>query len=496
MRLNSGIILFLVFLTGTILFTIAGMQILDPDFGWHLQMGRRISSSGLPATDPFSYTMPSYPFIDHEWLTNLFIFRIYDAYGYSAVALVFGLLFGLLILIILTPSNLVFAGLPLLMGLGVLWSRAGVRPQIIDWLFLGLLLKINWTRNNWVKARWFVPGLFLVWANLHGGFALGPAILIFVIVIRTFETKRFSVSDFLIWIISVLATFVNPYGPRLWHEVWMQITDHNLRLYIAEWQPFWNRPELGLWLLVAMTAALISKSYQRLEKWKILLFIVFFAAGLSSLRHMPLLVLVSIIFTSDLSQKIYAQIKPDPLALMRAKQFYRLLYAISCLVLLAEVGVGLWRNSKGYGILYPQKAVTYLTAHPVSGQLFSDYGWGGYLIWNYPQKKVFIDGRMPSFRWEAPLGESDWAFNDYREISDKANFSWYFAKYNISTVLWPVNRITTQGNAPFLNLIRFFPWINKPSDSVDFLKKLEESGWQRTYEDEIAVVYQAPGEVK
>ena len=39
-------------------------------------------------------------------------------------------------------------------------------------------------------------------------------------------------------------------------------------------------------------------------------------------------------------------------------------------------------------------AVEFLRAHPESGAIYNDYGWGGYLIWKlYPQRKVYIDGR-------------------------------------------------------------------------------------------------------
>ena len=46
-----------------------GVVILDPDFGWILRMGKIILERGIPEKDPFSYTMSSYPFIAHQWLS-------------------------------------------------------------------------------------------------------------------------------------------------------------------------------------------------------------------------------------------------------------------------------------------------------------------------------------------------------------------------------------------------------------------------------------------
>ena len=65
------ILFFLAIAFNFILSWVRGTFMLDPDFGWHLRMGQIILQTGIPATDPFSYTMQSYPFVDHEWLTNI-----------------------------------------------------------------------------------------------------------------------------------------------------------------------------------------------------------------------------------------------------------------------------------------------------------------------------------------------------------------------------------------------------------------------------------------
>jgi hypothetical protein len=49
---------------------------------------------------------------------------------------------------------------------------------------------------------------------------------------------------------------------------------------------------------------------------------------------------------------------------------------------------------------YPYGAVQYMKSKDLHGKLYNEYNWGGYLIWQYPQEKVFIDGRMAI--WETP----------------------------------------------------------------------------------------------
>lgn len=69
-----------------ITFFINGISFLDPDFGWHLKMGQLILARGIPITDPFSYTMSSFPFVDHEWLTNIMIAKLYPTLGFLGLS--------------------------------------------------------------------------------------------------------------------------------------------------------------------------------------------------------------------------------------------------------------------------------------------------------------------------------------------------------------------------------------------------------------------------
>src|SRR3990170_812561 len=147
MRFQKLIIAFALFLlVGS--FLLRGITLLDPDFGWHLKMGELISTAGrLPETDPFSYTMPSFSFIDHEWLTNLIIFKLYPFLGVGGLAILTTLisLSALAIAIVnplsrkAAPGGLGFwrkTSTAFLLGAGVLILYSGVRPQVVSWLFL------------------------------------------------------------------------------------------------------------------------------------------------------------------------------------------------------------------------------------------------------------------------------------------------------------------------------------------------------------------------
>jgi len=93
-------------------------------------------------------------------------------------------------------------------------------------------------------------------------------------------------------------------------------------------------------------------------------------------------------------------------------------------------------GAAAYG--YPTTAVTYLknTLDSRDGRnIFNWYGWGGYLIWQLPEYKTFIDGRMAV--WNT---DGKYIMDDYRSmtISPEKNadlVKYYFDRYNIGYVL-------------------------------------------------------------
>jgi hypothetical protein len=483
-------------------FWIVGYKSLDPDFGWHLQMGRYILSRGIPATDPFSYTMPSYPFVDHEWLTNVLIAGLYPAVGMAGLAALFAAMATAALMLAVPVATWSLGLVPLLMGTGVFLSRFGVRPQVEDWLFLMITLRLAGS-SRWPRRKFIIPVLFWLWANLHGGFVLGPAVLGVILGLKFWEEKRIVRSDVGVWILGTAATLINPYGTRLWWEVLMQMTDTGLRSSIAEWQPFWVRAELGFWMLTALAAALIRVRGGGLKRrqWGVLL--ALFAASLSSLRYAPLFMLAVIGITVEMLAVQYQIIKRNKLMLSRAKRFYLILVIVAGVVFAEEAGVMVSRAVVGRWVWYPEKAVEFLKTNHFEGQLFSSYGWGGYLIWKLPERKEFIDGRMPSWRWSVapylkklggmdgvPEAESEWAFKDYIKIADEGNFDYLFGKFNIGMVLWPTG-IQEVEQKPLIDWSNSWWWKKlfgeKPRGK--FIDKLKGQGWEKVYGDEVAEIY-------
>src|SRR3989338_7863764 len=179
---------------------------IDPDFGWSLRLGEFILKNCIPKTDPFSYTMPSYPYVDYEWLTHIGIAKIYSLANFTGLTLIFTFIALVSIVVCVWDLNKRFTPLGIIFATAMFFSYFGVRSQVITWLFFAILVKIILSDKRWRKFKYFLPDLFLLWANLHAGFVAG----LIVLSVAIFRKRNFG--DFVLLFLSILITLLNPYG--------------------------------------------------------------------------------------------------------------------------------------------------------------------------------------------------------------------------------------------------------------------------------------------
>jgi len=470
-------------------FTLFAYKAVDPDFGWHLQIGRMLLTSGIPATDPFSYTMPSFPWVDHGRLSDMVIAWVYDNWGLPVLAVLFSTLGVAAMFLSTSKAGRHWFDVPVLLGSTVLISRMGIRPQIEDWVMLAGLLLAFETHTVWRRWRWTIPIGFAVWANFHGGFGVGIVMLLAAIVVRAWEERRWEFKDIGVWVLSLLATGVNPYGFRLWHEIWLTMSDRNLRGTIVEWQPFWSTVEMGFWLLVGLTTTLIQRYWKSMPKWRLATAGLGYMMALSSVRYAPMAIITGIPLATFGLEQFYNEIRGDKTKIVRARKFYVLLLVVVGLVWAWELGSTVWGAVKRGGVIeYPVGAVEYIRRQEFEGQLFAPYAWGGYLIWKMPERKVFVDGRMPSWRWDAPNeNESDWAFKDYLEISNGDEMKKHFDKYNVTRALVAQSKPDESIMGKIVS--RVFGNGTRQDPGVVWIDKLKELGWEEEYSDGVARVF-------
>lgn len=470
-----------------------GITFLDPDFGWHIRTGEIILQNGIPQTDPFSYSMPSFPFIDHEWGTNVLMFAIYDNLGVYILSFIFSLIFILSLYISIPFKFKKYSLLPLILAGGAMLNFTGLRPQVITWFFVSLLLKLLLDGGLFHKWKFIIPLLFIIWVNLHGGFAIGIVMLFLFFAAKSIKERRFSFGFFSIFIFSILATFINPYGPRIWYEIWMQIADNSLRWKIAEWIPSAFFFELSFLFLLTTSAIFVFKYRKNFDFLELAIYFFLLAFALSSIRHIPLWAIAAI----SLTPKAFFHFSKEAGKNKLSKKRYGKAKVILIIIVLGVFTASSYQNLKISSNLteknfYPREAVIFLNRQRISGNVLSTYDYGGYLIWKMPNHKVFIDGRMPSWRRgeEIPNESSD-AFSDIRKMfSDKKFMRESVEKYDIEYVLVPKTKEPggkkTFGREYLENLDTKLFGQNRNNLSSS---ELQELGFERIYNDGKFEVY-------
>ena len=372
----------------------------DPDTYWHIAVGRWILDHGaVPHTDPFSFTMAGAPWIAKEWLAQLIYLGAQTVGGWTGVVVVaataIALAFGLL-------AHGLFERLPPIPALAfVLVALVLTAPHLVARPHaLALPLMVAWTAGL-VRAveRGSAPKLWLAllmlpWANLHGGFTLGLALIVpFAIetVMQAPMSERRSLA--LAWLrfalASLAAACITPYGPES-----ILVTQRILGLgpalaLINEWQPqdFGRLAAFELVLLAGIGLALLRGV--ALPPIRILVLLGLLHLALAHARNAELLGLIGPLILASPLCKILGNDRP-PMTFPTTLDPRVALATIAALLFAATGVLASSRPLAPDPANTPAAAIAALKqAH--AGAVFNDYEFGGFLIAN--GVAPFIDGR-------------------------------------------------------------------------------------------------------
>jgi len=457
----------------------------DPDLGWHIKTGEYILKYGIPKTDPFSFTMSNYPYINHSWLSSVVIYLLFISVRLRGLSFFFALVAVAAVLIQHRASkNKSF--LPLFFSLFVMLSFSGIRSQVFTWLFFSLELIFLYRgikdKNN---LLYLVPLTFL-WVNMHGGFSLG--IITYVVYTIWFIVKRrgaFFYYTLLLFVV-VFITMFNPYGIGIWREVFSTVGSIPLHFSIREWLPAIYFIHLPFWFYTGLCTALFILYVKKLNPFTALINTFLFISAFISIRNIPLWMISSFVLwdysTSLLIKDIFKNKKNAVLFNKAQKVFMIVLILISTIQ--SAIYISSSYSSKEEKI-YPTKAILYMKDKNIRGNVFSLYGWGGYLLWKVPGVKTFIDGRMPVWAWKQKDPRySDFAYGEYLDLlNQKIPFEKAVNKYHIAYVLYPTPPSSTKG---------FWSQIEKKLRVLfgqrDEMKNPFQK-FKKIYEDDVATLY-------
>ncbi|MCZ6670255.1 MAG: hypothetical protein O6947_04440 [Acidobacteria bacterium] len=460
------------------------------DFWWHLETGGQIARNGaLPVRDPFSFTVGGYPWIDHSWLFQVLIHYLHRAGRFYAL--------GGFRLLLLSSAVLAMAihlrrrglspAISSALILLALWGacfRSTLRPDLVSMVFtavlLVLLIRAREGKNR--AALLFAAGVMVpLWANLHIGAILAPALILpFCLERCLFRFTHTAApssagkegvgsvrSSLPFWVLlgwSVLGLTLNPWGWRPFAVV--------LRITKLTGQPFarnleWGRPEFSdfpLFYFALIGILLLPLLFRRLADPHLFLAVSLLAAmSLTSIRFVGIF-----FFSLPFLLAPYAVLGASAAARLPVRPWVR--SAISA-AMVAILGVGLsmhvadrhrFRSDFQRPDRFPVGAVDFLERHRVGAErLFNDVKFGGYLIWRrFPDYQVFIDGRNEVYEQLLPeIFTAMESGNSWDRLMRKYAIDSALLRYppNLTPVLYPgVGEETTRSDLrPFSTL--YFP---------------------------------------
>jgi hypothetical protein len=160
----------------------------EADTFWQARTGLLIVETGrVPAADPFSWTAAGAPWRPNSWAFDVLLALAYRAGELPGLALL-GVAFVLAIAAVLLwtarrwGAPPAVAALVLVAGLPAVAGWLSVRPQLVDYAAVPLLLMLL-EATAAAGRRWWVPAagiglLQAVWVNLHASALLGVGVIV------------------------------------------------------------------------------------------------------------------------------------------------------------------------------------------------------------------------------------------------------------------------------------------------------------------------------
>jgi hypothetical protein len=431
----------------------------DGDTWLHIAVGRWIiETHGVPWADPFSLTLRGEAWTAHEWLAELAMAAAYRLAGLSGVLILTASAAALAAGSLARHLRLWLDPFPALMvlifGLACAAPSLLARPHILALPVLelwtaGLLL----ARARGTRPSFGLLPLMTLWANLHGSFLFGLALVVPFAIEAAFAgpaVLRRTMRDWLLFLAAATtAAMITPYG---WHGILLpvRLLGMSQLSQIGEWRPVdFGTPQPLEIALLALLYLCLSRGV-RLPPVRLFVLLGLLHMALSHARHGLLAGFVAPLVLAEPLAPVVNGGGSAP----RVAGAWRL--AGLGMVVLLTAGRLAWPTQPRDGATTPVSALTHVPSALREQPVFNDYAFGSLLI--FDGIRPYIDSRAELY------GDAFLARYQALIRPDRAALEATFAQYGIAWTIVPPG-----------------------SAIVDVLDTLP--GWRRVYGDGFAVVY-------
>jgi len=269
-----------------------------------------------------------------------------------------------------------------------------------------LTLLLEAQRRGRVQLLYWLPPIFMLWANLHIQFIYGlflVGLLVGVNLLQRLASFMGIAPSFLppptlpltvlmgVLAACALVACVGPYSFHLYQVVLEYSKAQVPYSMIVELQPLgFNSWTHFLELLLAAGAFFAVGWQKKLDLFKVTLLTVASIIAFRTMRDGWFICISAAACIADFPAEEHT----------RSQQQSRLAHAgvaVALVLLLSLIARNTDFNTRGLNRAisrqFPVDAVNFLRQNPVPGPLYNSFDWGGFLIWYMPQYLVAIDGR-------------------------------------------------------------------------------------------------------
>jgi hypothetical protein len=475
-------LLFVALLLGLSCGALGRILLRDGGTGWHIRDGQlMLQTHSITRVDPFSATMSGQPWYAWEWLYDALIAAIHNVLGLNGVVFYTAAIMAATFVLVFHLAMRRGGSLPITLFLLVLSLGASAihflaRPHVVSWLFTVIWFELldSASGGNREKHRrlLFLPALMALWVNLHGGFLLGFALLGVYLVggVIQYFTSRGQREEIRSWLkhlglvslVSLLASFINPYGYKLHLHIYGYLSDRFLMDNVSEFRSpdFHGVAQQCFAALLLVSIAALASARRKPAPAQLLVILLAAYSGLYAARNLPVSSILLTLAIAPLLSDAVATAGENPAVAPWLRGLFARLHGFGMrmevlesrlrghLWLVLVFSLGLWACAHGGRIgstqwinayfdekRFPVEAAEVIVDQNIPGPIFCPDQWGGYLIYRlYPKTKVMVDDRHDLYgdQFFKDYLKAVFVQPDWEKALDEKHVNWILVQKNSS----------------------------------------------------------------
>jgi hypothetical protein len=376
--------------------------------------GRLVAQHGIPHHDTLTAFAHGRPWVDQQWLAQLWMYWLYRVGGMALLGVVnVGLVTSAILAAIVASRRLgastgsVIRVLPLA-AVGVVASLE-VRTQPYAYpLAVAVMFLLAADSRRPSRTVYLCLPLLILWANVHGSATLGAGLVVLRGLTSLWERRRALVREPRAWrhglgliVAAPLCLLVTPYGTAVVSYYRATLLGGNLSRFVTEWQPVTTLPVVAVPFFVLAAIALwsLGRHAGRTTVFERCALVVLAAGAIIALRNVVWFSLATLIVL-PVSIDLAVRSRKTAGARGGARTPLNLALVSGAIVLLAiELGQATARTPSSLEPLYPNGAlaqVRHAADAEASTRVYADERFADWLLWQLPQLRgrVAYDARF------------------------------------------------------------------------------------------------------